>query len=131
NAKIRVAKSSPPGLRFAPTTLPMKGRERRVAPWFLPSTRAADVAQPIRRAGNALQARVAQAVVVVEVDRAVAVAVLEQQTDRGVGPLGGGDGVAQFLGRGGEVVDGHQFPARPDVGFERAAAPADARQLVG
>uniref|UniRef100_A0A0N4ZJK1 PE-PGRS family protein n=1 Tax=Parastrongyloides trichosuri TaxID=131310 RepID=A0A0N4ZJK1_PARTI len=115
------------GLRHGPSSH-VGGPKRR--PSLTATARAEDVAQPIRRAGNPLQARVAQAVVIVEIDGAVAVAVLEQQADRGVGSLGCGDGVAQFLGRGGDVVDGHQLPARPDVGLEGAAAPADAGQLV-
>ncbi|MNX97060.1 hypothetical protein D3C86_1294090 [compost metagenome] len=67
---------------------------------------------------------------VVEGHGAVAVAVLEQERDRRGRALGGGDGVAQDLGRGGAVVDGDQFPAGTDVGLEGAAAPADAGQLV-
>ncbi|MNV32309.1 hypothetical protein D3C71_1236430 [compost metagenome] len=67
---------------------------------------------------------------VVEGHGAVAVAVLEQQADRRGRALGGGDGVAQDLGRGGAVVDGDQFPAGADVRLEGAAAPADAGQLV-
>src|SRR5690606_13083100 len=53
-----------------------------------------DVAQPIRRARNPLKPRVAQPVVIVEVDGAIAVCVLEQQAERRVGSLGGRDDVA-------------------------------------
>src|SRR5690348_8558816 len=74
-------------------------------------------------AAGADQVRVLQAAVVVDLDGAVDVHVLDQQLDRRLAGLGGGDGVLQRVGREILAVDRDDGQARDQAGVEGRAVP--------
>src|SRR3546814_17145498 len=86
--------------------------------------RREDLRQVVRRALDALQVRMAQAAVVVDVDGAVAVERLDQQPDRRLVVLRGLDRVLHHLLAVGDVVDGDPAHAGPDAGVEGRTVPA-------
>src|SRR3546814_8718847 len=91
---------------------------------WLELARSEDLRQVIRRAFDALQVRITQAAVVVDVDGAVAVERLDQQPDRRLVVLRGLDRVLHHLLAVFDVVDRDDGHAGSDAGVERRTVPA-------
>jgi len=89
--------------------------------------RRQDVVQAGGHVGQALEPRIAQAVAVIDLDHAVAVAVLDQQLDQGSVRLGGGgDRFLQLVAVIGFAIDRDDRLAGGQAGLEGGAVPVDA-----
>src|SRR3546814_204150 len=98
---------------------------------WLELARSEDLRQVIRRAFDALQVRITQAAVVVDVDGAVAVERLDQQPDRRLVVLRGLDRVLHHLLAVFDVVDRDDGHAGADAGVERRTVPAHFADAAG
>ena len=87
-------------------------------------------AEPVRGAGDAFEARIAQAVVIIDRDRPVLVLGLHQKLDRLARVLRLGDRAPQRLGAVGPAVDRDDLRTVGDACVERRAVPLHLRDSI-